>query len=503
MTSRRAPATAPPRRRAARAAAAPGRPTPRRARRAPARRRPPGSSGGSGARSSSARRIAREPTTRAPSANSHARHGGRAEAQPLQQPVRDRGSARRAGTATPLSCSARSTAAHGCEAGIAYSTAVIGAPSIIPRRAPRRRRRQHADPPRRLPRRASWSHDWRFATVRESTADELGARAAQPARAARPRRSPTSTPRSSPRPCRSCGRSGPRWPSATSATRCRSSARACGPGMPIRMDNPREVGADRLVNAVAAYERVGGPCVIVDFGTAITYDCVGAAGEYIGGIIAPGVEISMEALTEPRRRDPEDRPHAAARADRQVDRRGDPLRRDLRLRGAGRRDRRAPARGAGRGDRGDRHRRPRRARSSRSASRSTRSTTCSRSPGLRLIHERNRRAPERRRMRVRSLHDPWELGGITIPNRVVLAPLAGHRQLVRAPAGQALRRRARGLGDGLEPRDPLRQPQDARRAARRAPGRARGRAGRDPAVRPGPRRSCAPPPPSPPSAAPT
>ena len=68
-------------------------------------------------------------------------------------------------------------------------------------------------------------------------------------------------------------------------------------GMPIRMDNPREVGADRLVNAVAAYERVGGPCVVVDFGTAITFDCVGAAGEYIGGIIAPGVEISMEALT--------------------------------------------------------------------------------------------------------------------------------------------------------------------------------------------------------------
>src|SRR5829696_3319521 len=69
-------------------------------------------------------------------------------------------------------------------------------------------------------------------------------------------------------------------------------------GMPIRMDNPREVGADRLVNAVAAFERVGGPCVVVDFGTAITYDCVGEAGEYIGGIIAPGVEISMEALTQ-------------------------------------------------------------------------------------------------------------------------------------------------------------------------------------------------------------
>ena len=68
--------------------------------------------------------------------------------------------------------------------------------------------------------------------------------------------------------------------------------------MPIRIDNPREVGADRLVNAVAAYERVGGPCVVVDFGTAITYDVVSAAGEYLGGIITPGAEISIDALYE-------------------------------------------------------------------------------------------------------------------------------------------------------------------------------------------------------------
>jgi type III pantothenate kinase len=69
-------------------------------------------------------------------------------------------------------------------------------------------------------------------------------------------------------------------------------------GMPIRMDNPREVGADRLVNAVAAYERVGDVCVVVDFGTAITYDIVSAAGEYLGGIITPGAEISIDALYE-------------------------------------------------------------------------------------------------------------------------------------------------------------------------------------------------------------
>lgn len=68
-------------------------------------------------------------------------------------------------------------------------------------------------------------------------------------------------------------------------------------GMALRYDNPREIGADRLVNAVAAYERFGGACVVVDFGTAITYDPVSADGEYLGGIISPGVEISLEALT--------------------------------------------------------------------------------------------------------------------------------------------------------------------------------------------------------------
>jgi type III pantothenate kinase len=67
-------------------------------------------------------------------------------------------------------------------------------------------------------------------------------------------------------------------------------------GMPIRLDNPLELGADRLVNAVAAYERLGGPCAVADFGTAITFDVVSADGEYLGGVIGPGVEISMEAL---------------------------------------------------------------------------------------------------------------------------------------------------------------------------------------------------------------
>jgi type III pantothenate kinase len=69
-------------------------------------------------------------------------------------------------------------------------------------------------------------------------------------------------------------------------------------GMAVRLDNPHELGADRLVNAVAAFEKYGGPCAVVDFGTAITFDAISAEGEYLGGVIGPGVQISMEALTE-------------------------------------------------------------------------------------------------------------------------------------------------------------------------------------------------------------
>jgi type III pantothenate kinase len=69
-------------------------------------------------------------------------------------------------------------------------------------------------------------------------------------------------------------------------------------GMPIRIENPHELGADRLANAVAAYERTGGACIAVDFGTAINYDVVSSQGEYLGGVISPGIEISIEALTQ-------------------------------------------------------------------------------------------------------------------------------------------------------------------------------------------------------------
>lgn len=69
-------------------------------------------------------------------------------------------------------------------------------------------------------------------------------------------------------------------------------------GMPILYDSPQEVGADRIVNAVAAFERMGGPCIVVDFGTATTFDVVTARGEYAGGVIVPGISISAEALFE-------------------------------------------------------------------------------------------------------------------------------------------------------------------------------------------------------------
>ncbi len=67
-------------------------------------------------------------------------------------------------------------------------------------------------------------------------------------------------------------------------------------GMPILYDNPREVGADRIANAVGAFDLYGGPSIVVDLGTATTFDIVSAKGEYLGGAIAPGVAISLDAL---------------------------------------------------------------------------------------------------------------------------------------------------------------------------------------------------------------
>jgi type III pantothenate kinase len=67
-------------------------------------------------------------------------------------------------------------------------------------------------------------------------------------------------------------------------------------GIAIRYDDPREVGPDRIVNAVAASERYGAPCIVVDFGTSTNFDIVSPDGDYVGGVLAPGIEISMEAL---------------------------------------------------------------------------------------------------------------------------------------------------------------------------------------------------------------
>ena len=69
-------------------------------------------------------------------------------------------------------------------------------------------------------------------------------------------------------------------------------------GMPVLYENPGEVGADRVVNGVAAFEKYGGPCIIVDFGTATTFDAISAKGEYLGGVITPGIGISADALFE-------------------------------------------------------------------------------------------------------------------------------------------------------------------------------------------------------------
>jgi len=67
-------------------------------------------------------------------------------------------------------------------------------------------------------------------------------------------------------------------------------------GLPILLDNPREVGADRVVNSVAAYSHYQQSLIVIDFGTATTFDCISSQGEYLGGVIAPGLQISMEAL---------------------------------------------------------------------------------------------------------------------------------------------------------------------------------------------------------------
>ncbi len=136
---------------------------------------------------------------------------------------------------------------------------------------------------------------WRFATVRESTGDELGAALSNLLAL----RGLSLTDVDTSIVSSTVPQLSEQW-TAMADRYLNHRMLVVGPsirtGMPIRIDNPREVGADRLVNAVAAYERVKDTCVVVDFGTAITYDAVSAAGEYLGGIISPGAEISIDAL---------------------------------------------------------------------------------------------------------------------------------------------------------------------------------------------------------------
>ena len=230
------------------------------------------------------------------------------------------------------------------------------------------------------------------------------------------------------------------------------------------MDNPRELGADRLVNAVAAYDRVGGACAVVDFGTAITFDAISAEGEYLGGVIGPGVEISMEALTERAAKLPKVdlvAPESVIGKTTQAS-----IQSGIVFGFAGAIDAIARRIANELGDEAEFI--------------ATGGLASSIAPycemiddvddlltltGLRLIWEMNTGDP-----RPAPLTSPFSdrAGRASEPDP---AGAAGrYRQLVRAPAGAPPRRRARGLGDGLELRD---QPRQRAHPARDAADRSR------------------------------
>ena len=362
------------------------------------------------------------------------------------------------------------------------ATSACGRPRIMVLDAAGDRRRKHADPPGRLRRRRAG----RALAVRDrGRRDRRRARGAglRPARACEASSS-----------ARSTGRSSPRWsPSSRPSTPAMCEryldgalpdrrARASSTGMPIRLDNPRELGADRLVNAVAAYERFGGPCAVVDFGTAITFDVVSAEGEYLGGVIGPGRGdldggargAGREAAADRARR----APRRARRGDRQ-DHPGEPPVGDrLRLRRGGRRDRppraaRARRRGAVR-----RHGRP--CRGDRPLLRDDRR---GRRPA-----DADRPAPDLGEEPVDAAcrsTTPFRIGDVTVSNRVLLAPLAGI-------GNWFVRLQARRHGAGLAVSEMVssfglhhRNERTIARAAAHPPGRA---PGLDPAVRPRPGR---------------
>jgi type III pantothenate kinase len=143
---------------------------------------------------------------------------------------------------------------------------------------------------------ADLARDWRLATVPSATADELGATVAKLLELdGLSFDSFDGAIVSSVVP-----QLGPEYESLCErhmGTQCMTVGPNLKTGMPILVDNPHELGADRLVNAVAAHAHVKGACVAVDFGTSTNFDVVSGAGEYLGGVIGAGVEISMEALT--------------------------------------------------------------------------------------------------------------------------------------------------------------------------------------------------------------
>ena len=251
--------------------------------------------------------------------------------------------------------------------------------------------------------------------------------------------------------------------------------------MPIRMDNPHEVGADRLVNAVAAYERIGTTCIAVDFGTAVNYDVVSCGGEYLGGVISPGIEVSLDALAERAARlskvDLEAPQHAIGRTNEALQSGSSTASRA-----------RSTASSAASARSWARRRRPSRP----AATRGDHRAACDlidevddllTLTGLRLIWERNSPLPSD--APCARCTDTWTLGGRTIANRLVLAPLAGignwFVRLQAQPHGAGLVVSEMVSSFGLkygDERTVTRVPPDP---SRRAPGL-------DPAVRPRRRR---------------
>ena len=152
-------------------------------------------------------------------------------------------------------------------------------------------------------------------------------------------------------------------------------------GVPVLQDNPADLGADRLVNVIAAFERYGGPCVVVDFGTATTFDVMSAKGEYMGGAIAPGLGLSAEALFSRAARLSRVEIKRPAKGDRHQHRDPSAERTLLRLHRPRRWNSGAHCCRAGHAAACGGHRRPGAADFGRTRASSPRSTTCSRSTG--------------------------------------------------------------------------------------------------------------------------